>query len=62
MPKFLEQKPFVIIIGLESIQALQTARILARHGIPVMGMTDDPGHFDGQFQRGWASSEPQRSK
>ena len=38
-------KPFVIIIGLNSLQGLQAARIFAARGIPVLAMTDDPGHF-----------------
>lgn len=37
--------PFVIIIGLASIQGLRAARIFAAHGIPALAMTDDPDHF-----------------
>lgn len=39
------EKPLVIIIGLASIQGLQAARIFAARGIPVLAMTDEPGHF-----------------
>jgi D-aspartate ligase len=36
--------PTAIVIGLDSITGLQTARILARHGIPVIGMADSTRH------------------
>lgn len=34
-----------IVIGLESVTGLQSARILARRGVPVIGLTDDRGHY-----------------
>lgn len=33
-----------IIIGLDCGTGLQSARILARHGVPVIGVAADPGH------------------
>jgi D-aspartate ligase len=33
------------VVGLDCITGLQTARILARHGIPVFGIATDPAHF-----------------
>jgi len=38
------QQPYAIVIGLESMQGLQTARILARHRIPVIAIAKDPKH------------------
>jgi hypothetical protein len=37
-----KQQPYAIVIGLESIVGLQTARILAAHGVPIIAITDDP--------------------
>lgn len=37
--------PYAIVIGLESIVGLQTARILKRHGVPVLAITDDPSSY-----------------
>jgi D-aspartate ligase len=34
-----------VIIKLDSITGLQTARILSGYGIPVIGIVDDPSHF-----------------
>jgi predicted ATP-grasp superfamily ATP-dependent carboligase len=36
--------PTAVVVGLDSITGLQTARILARHGIPVIGVADDARH------------------
>src|SRR5688572_1429808 len=36
--------PMAIVVGLDSITGLQTARILARHGIPVVGVADSARH------------------
>lgn len=33
------------VIGLDCITGLQTARILARRRVPVLGIASDPGHF-----------------
>jgi predicted ATP-grasp superfamily ATP-dependent carboligase len=38
------QQPYAIVIGLESMQGLQTARILARHRIPVIAIAKDAKH------------------
>jgi D-aspartate ligase len=37
--------PCAIVIGLDSITGLQTARILARHKVPVIGIAKDPNDF-----------------
>lgn len=37
----LKARPPAIVIGLESIVGLQTARILKRRGVPVIAITDD---------------------
>jgi predicted ATP-grasp superfamily ATP-dependent carboligase len=34
-----------VVIKLDSITGLQTARILSGYGIPVIGIVDDPSHF-----------------
>lgn len=34
-----------IVIGLDTVTGLQTARILASHGVPVIGVASDPDHF-----------------
>jgi D-aspartate ligase len=36
--------PPAIVVGMDSVTGLQTARILAGHGIPVLGIARDPGH------------------
>lgn len=36
--------PAAVVIGLDSITALQTARILAGRGVPVVGIAADPHH------------------
>ena len=37
-------KPQAIVIDLDGMTGLQTARILARHGVPVTGIASDPRH------------------
>ncbi len=37
--------PKAIVIGLDCVTGLQTARILARHNVPVIGVAQDPKHF-----------------
>jgi D-aspartate ligase len=37
--------PAAVVIGLDCITGLQSARILARHGVPVIGIAADPDHF-----------------
>lgn len=38
-------KPPAIVIKLDSITGLCTARVLSRYGIPVTGIADDPRHY-----------------
>ena len=37
--------PCAIIIGLDSMQGLQTARILAKRGVPVVSIAKDPKYM-----------------
>ena len=37
--------PYAIVIGLDCITGLQTVRILAAHGIPIIALAKDPEHF-----------------
>ncbi|MGH2698548.1 MAG: carboxylate--amine ligase [Actinomycetota bacterium] len=37
--------PSAFVIGLDCVTGLQTARILARHNIPVVGIASNPQHF-----------------
>jgi predicted ATP-grasp superfamily ATP-dependent carboligase len=37
--------PYAIIIGLDCITGLQSARLLARHRVPVIGLAKDPENF-----------------
>ena len=39
------RRPPAVVIGLDSITGLQSARILAARGVPVVGVTNDPGHY-----------------
>ena len=38
-------KPPAIVIGLDNMTGLQTARILNRHNVPVIAIANDPAHF-----------------
>ena len=38
------QQPIAIIIGLDSMQGIQAARILARRNVPVIAIAEDPKH------------------
>jgi predicted ATP-grasp superfamily ATP-dependent carboligase len=38
-------QPYAVIIGLDCITGLQTARILARWGVPVIAIASDPNHY-----------------
>lgn len=38
-------RPSAVVVGLDCITGLQSARILARHGVPVIGVASDPAHF-----------------
>ncbi len=37
--------PYAIVIGLDCITGLQSARILTGHDVPVIGLAKDPKHF-----------------
>lgn len=39
------QPPYAIVIGLDCITGLQTARILARHRVPVTAIAKNPEHY-----------------
>ena len=41
----MEHKPYAIVIGLDCITGLQTARILAKRGVPVIGIARDLDHY-----------------
>ena len=38
-------KPYAVVIGLDCITGLQTARILASHEVPVIAIANDPNHY-----------------
>ena len=38
-------RPTAVVVGLDCITGLQTARILATRGVPVVGVVADRGHF-----------------
>lgn len=40
-----KRPPYAIVINLDCITGLQTARILARHNLPVIAIARDPSHF-----------------
>jgi D-aspartate ligase len=42
--------PYAFVVGLDCITGLQTARILARHGVPLVGLAKDPNNFCCQTQ------------
>lgn len=37
--------PAAVIVGLDCLQGLQSARLLAERGVPVIGVAKDPDHF-----------------
>ncbi len=39
------QMPHAIVIGLDCMTGVQTARILAGHGVPVIAIASDPEHY-----------------
>ena len=39
------RRPPAVVVGLDSITGLQTSRILAGHGVPVIGLTNDRTHY-----------------
>lgn len=38
------QKPYAVVIGLDSMNGIQTARLLAHHRVPVIAIAKDPKH------------------
>ncbi len=38
------RRPYAIVIGLDHINGIQTARILARHNVPIIAVASDPDH------------------
>lgn len=38
-------KPYAVVIGLDGMNGIQTARILADHNVPVIAIAKDPDHF-----------------
>jgi D-aspartate ligase len=38
-------QPYAVVVGLDNITGLQTARILAGRNVPVLGIAADPGNF-----------------
>ncbi len=39
------EQPYAVLIGLDSLQGLQAARVLARRGVPVIGLARDPDDY-----------------
>lgn len=39
------QKPHAVVVGLDGMNGIQTARILARHNVPVIAIAKDPEHY-----------------
>jgi D-aspartate ligase len=44
-PARVRELPCAVVVGLDCITGLQTARILAGHGVPVVGLVGDASHF-----------------
>ena len=40
-----DQCPYAIVIGLNGMNGIQTARILADRGVPVIAIAKDPKHY-----------------
>jgi D-aspartate ligase len=40
-----EARPPAVVVGLDCVTGLQTTRLLAARGIPVIGIAANPGHF-----------------
>ena len=43
-PRAAANRPYAIVIGLDTMQGLQTARILAERGVPVIAYASSPSH------------------
>jgi predicted ATP-grasp superfamily ATP-dependent carboligase len=39
------KKPYAIVIGLDNMNGIQTARILAQRNVPVIAIAKDPNHY-----------------
>lgn len=39
------QKPYVIVLALDSLNGIQTAHIFARHKVPIIAIAKDPAHY-----------------
>jgi hypothetical protein len=39
-----DKKTYAVVFALDSINGLQTARTLAKRGVPVIGITKEPKH------------------
>jgi predicted ATP-grasp superfamily ATP-dependent carboligase len=39
------QKPYALVVGLDSMNGIQTARLLHDRGVPVIAFARDPGHY-----------------
>ena len=44
-PALGTKPPYAIVIGLDTLSGLQTARILANHKVPVIGIATDTSHY-----------------
>ncbi len=42
---YKNDKPYAVVIDLDEINGLQTSRILAQRGVPVIGIARDPKHY-----------------
>lgn len=40
-----DRNPHAVVVGLDHLNGVQTARILARRGVPVIGVANDRGHY-----------------
>jgi len=43
--KIINKKPYAVVINMDFLTGLQTARILANKGVPVIGFAENPDHF-----------------
>ena len=39
------KSPYAVVVGLDHMNGIQTARILAKRGVPVIAIAKDPDHF-----------------
>ncbi len=43
--KAASEKPYAIVLGLDHVNGIQTARLLAHRQVPVIGVAKDPHHY-----------------